>query len=181
MDIVIRERSAADLSKGMDIRDCFIVDSILDVTYKDQCFGYTVREIPAYTKTYGGEAMTDDEYSEYIDNPDGIIYLALLQDHVVGEIILKKNWNHYAIVEDIKVDESYRRYGIGRKLIDQAKYWAKAGGMPGLMLETQTNNVRACKFYESCGFAIGGMDLYLYKGAEPHHNETAIFWYFLFE
>ena len=36
--------------------------------------------------------------------------------------------------------------------------------MPGIMLETQNNNVAACKFYEKCGFVIGGFDFLVYKG-----------------
>ena len=36
--------------------------------------------------------------------------------------------------------------------------------MPGIMLETQNNNVAACKFYEKCGFVIGGFDFLGYKG-----------------
>jgi streptothricin acetyltransferase len=53
--------------------------------------------------------------------------------------------------------------------------------MPGMMLETQTNNVGACKLYESCGFQIGGIDSFLYKGLGRDPHEVAIFWYLLFD
>jgi len=49
------------------------------------------------------------------------------------------------------------------------------------MLETQSNNVAACKFYASCGFVIGGVDLHLYQGLHPQSDEIAIFWYLIFE
>lgn len=55
----------------------------------------------------------------------------------------------------------------------------KDGGMAGIMLETQNNNVRACKFYESCGFVIGGFDSYFYKGLDNESDEIAIYWYLL--
>jgi streptothricin acetyltransferase len=82
----------------------------------------------------------------------------------VGQIVIKRNWNKYAYVEDIKVDKHYRGHGIGKKLIEQARRWVKDGGMTGIMLETQSNNVRACRFYESCGFVIGGFDSYVTGG-----------------
>jgi ribosomal protein S18 acetylase RimI-like enzyme len=49
------------------------------------------------------------------------------------------------------------------------------------MLETQNNNVRACYFYESCGFRIGGFDNLLYRGLDPDTDEVAIYFYFQFE
>ena len=36
-----------------------------------------------------------------------------------------KNWNHYAYIEDITVDKKYRTLGVGKRLVDQAKQWAK--------------------------------------------------------
>jgi len=50
--------------------------------------------------------------------------------------------------------------------------------MPGIMLETQNNNVKACRFYESCGFVIGGVDFHVYKGIDPDSREAAVYWYY---
>lgn len=111
------------------------------------------------------------------------VYLAFIENRAApaGQITLSPNWNNYALIEDLSVDVSCRRSGIGRKLIDQAITWARAAGMKGIMLETQNNNVKACLFYESCGFRIGGMDACLYKGLDLRHRETALFWYLLFD
>lgn len=107
--------------------------------------------------------------------------MACAGNQAVGLIVLKRNWNNYALVEDIAVDKQFRGHGIGRKLIEQAKRWAKNGGMPGIMLETQSHNVSACKFYQSCGFEIGGFDLRLYQGIHQNSDEAAIFWYLIFD
>ena len=53
--------------------------------------------------------------------------------------------------------------------------------MPGIMLETQNNNVAACKFYEKCGFVIGGFDFLIYKGLDMKNDEVAMYWYFHFK
>lgn len=165
----IRKMTAHDLGCKLEINDAFIVDSFLEFVIKDQTIRYTVQAVEPYEKSYTVELAQDGEeedYSNYIDNPDQSVYLAFVESHPqpVGQIVLKRNWNHYAYIEDIKVDSSFRRHGVGRALIEQAKHWARGNGMPGIMLETQNNNVKACLFYESCGFIIGGIDLNLYKG-----------------
>lgn len=167
-----------------DIDNSFTVDSILVLSLTGRQISFTVKEIPAYTKNYAKKHSNEeagDDYSGYIDSPDRIVYLACIDNHAAGCIVLRRNWNKYAFIEDIAIDKNYRGYGIGRKLIEQAKQWTKKGGMPGIMLETQNNNVSACKFYESCGFVIGGIDLHLYQGIHEHNDEIALFWYLLFE
>lgn len=185
MHIFIRELMAGEQDKQIDLDGSFTVDSTLVLSLIGQRIEYTVKEMPSYKKNYSEneklEETVDTDHSRYIDNPDHIKYLAFVGNQVVGQIMLKRNWNKYAYVEDIEVDKHYRRYGVGRKLIEQAKRWAKASGLSGIMLETQSNNVRACKFYESCGFVIGGFDFHIYKGIDKQSNEIAIYWYFLFE
>ena len=56
------------------------------------------------------EEDTIEDYSNYIGNPHQIIYIALVNNQVVGQIVLKRNWNKFAYVEDIKVDKQYRGY-----------------------------------------------------------------------
>ncbi|MBP1701359.1 MAG: acetyltransferase [Chloroflexi bacterium] len=58
--------------------------------------------------------------------------------------------------------------------------WAKARGFPGIMLETQNNNVAACRLYERTGMQLGGFDKYLYKGITPDTEEIALYWYLIF-
>lgn len=172
MDILIREAAVGDEDQMINLDGSFIVDSILVLSLTGQRIEYTVKEILSYKKSYADEPFVEGTIPGYIGNPDQIGYLAIAENQVVGRILLKRNWNKYAYVEDIRVDARYRRYGIGRKLIEQAKRWAKDGGMPGIMLETQNNNVRACKFYESCGFVIGGFDSYVYRGLDKQSDET---------
>lgn len=49
--------------------------------------------------------------------------------------------------------------------------------LPGVMLETQDNNVGACRLYEACGFEIGGFDRKLYRGIADVGEEVAVYWY----
>jgi hypothetical protein len=73
-------------------------------------------------------------------------------------------------------------WGAGRFL-----GWFGWGGMcgcwgpAGLALETQDNNLQACRFYQRMGFRLEGDNTMLYKNfRKPVRDETALFWYLLF-
>lgn len=53
-----------------------------------------------------------------------------------------------AWVEDLAVDPSYRSRGIGKRLLDEAKEWARARGARRLGLESAVSRVDAHRFYE---------------------------------
>lgn len=183
MDILIREMMNGDQNKCADLDASFIVDSALVLSVKDQKVSYTVEAVSSYRKSYQddpSEEITSNDYMSYINNPNQIIFLAFAGNHLIGQVKVKRNWNEYAHLEDLHVDSRYRRHGVGRKLIAKVKKWALYKGIPGLMLETQNTNVRACKFYESLGFVIGGFDFYVYKNVQPI-DETAIYWYLMLD
>lgn len=133
-------------------------------------------------KSYQDEEDEEDEEAdclEYIDNTDKIIYLYYQDDKCVGKVKLRKNWNRYAYIEDIAVCKDFRGQGIGSALINISIEWAKHKNLHGLMLETQDNNLIACKFYHNCGFKIGSVDTMLYANFE-NNFEKAVFWYLRF-
>lgn len=149
----------------------------------DQKVSYTIKKIPCYTKSYQDDPTEDisnqDDWS-YMNNPDQAIFLAFVKNELAGKVVVRRNWNAFASIEDIHVDRSYRRLGVGRRLVEKAKQWVMDQDLAGIMLETQNTNVRACKFYESLGFVIGGFDFCVYKGIQST-EETAIYWYLLFD
>ena len=115
------------------------------------------------------------DYAAYIDNPDKTIYLAYSGSECIGQIVLRKDWNRYAFIEDICVAQSARGQGVGTGLIQKAVQWAEDSGMKGLALETQDNNLLACRFYAKCGFVIGAVNTMLYRNFD--NEESAVFWY----
>lgn len=132
-----------------------------------------------YSRTYDADTY---DYNEYIENPDKAIFLAYSDDACVGQIVLKTDWNKYALVEDICVSNAARGKGIGTALLQKAITWAKERRLSGLALETQDINLLACRFYAKCGFVIGGVNSMLYKNFEkPWCDEVAIYWYLKFE
>jgi streptothricin acetyltransferase len=177
MNITIEEISTRNI-KDMNRYDGeFIIDSKLTLRLENDEILYSVISLPATKKRYD---VDDADYTAYIDKDDKVVFLAYVDGQIAGQIILRKNLNRYAYVEDISVDVRFRRRGIGAQLISKAKGWAEKHRLNGIMLETQNNNVSACKFYESCGFHLGGFDTHLYKGLDPQTDEIALYWYWLF-
>lgn len=131
MNLLIRELEVDDLDNLPEIDDSFIVNSrlILSLSKVNRRIEYTVEDVPSYEKSYLQNNNEELACNEYINKPNQVIYIALLHNQIIGFIVLKKNWNHYAYIEDIKVDKKYRSLGVGRRLIEQAKQWAKESNM----------------------------------------------------
>jgi len=128
---------------------------------------------------YEKEIPIDDvDASTFIDSEEKVIFLAEVDGKPAGQIKLITWWNGYAYIDDLIVNPEFRGLSVGRALMDEAIQWSKERRFPGVMLETQDDNVAACKLYESCGFVLGGFDQYTLKNFKP--NETALFWYLIF-
>ncbi len=176
MQIRLDKLSNANVSDVNRADGTFLVDSVLDVEqalFKD-VFRYV--KVSSYEKRYPDDHFDADEYMR---SKDKDIYVCYVEKRVAGQLVMRKNWNNYAYIEDIRVDRDFRRLGIGRKLLEKAVDWASGKRLAGVMCETQNNNVGACELYRNCGFKLGGVDRLLYKGLNPETSEIALYWYYL--
>lgn len=175
MDIVkINQLNRKDINKA---NQPFEIIGRIKPTFADGIWTYTeeLYEHP-YRKLYPNDPH---DYDDYLNNPDKTIFFAYSGKDCVGQIILKKDWNNYCLIEDLCVAQSARGQGIGSALIQKAAEWAKHSGLQGLSLETQDNNLSACRFYAKCGFTIGAVNTMLYRNLGS--EEFAVFWYLRFE
>ena len=138
---------------------------------------WEISPVEPYSKNYG---IDSQEFCDYRDAADSTVLVAWLEDRAVGHVVLSKHWNGFAHVDELAVDISARRNGVARALLYVAQFWSRKQDLPGIMLETQNNNLAACKLYERCGFVVGGVDHMRYRGIDPQTREAAIFWYLLF-
>ena len=51
-------------------------------------------------------------------------------------------------------------------------------GLRGIVLEAQTNNLAACRFYQAMGFKLCGLDDHFYSNDDMGAKEVAIFWWY---
>ena len=171
--VEINRQNLSDINKANQPFE--IIGKIIPI-FVDGIWSYTEEIYEHHTmKSYPVE---NQDYAAYINNPNKAIFLAYYGAECVGQIILKRDWNRYAFIEDICVAKLTRGQGIGTDLIQKAIEWAKKSNLKGLALETQDNNIPACRFYAKCGFVIGAVNTMLYRNFD--NGEFAVFWYLPF-
>lgn len=183
MEITIRKIDPQESPQTKFFSRKSLVKSRLLLAIESERLTYTIVPVePPYERDYAAE---DVDYG--FDEAGATVFFAEIvgAQHAVpllaGQIKMMKWWNRFGYVEDIVVNPEYRGLGIGRKLLERGIQWAREQGHPGVMLETQDDNVPACRLYESCGFVLGGFDRNVYKAINPDTRETALYWYLIFE
>jgi len=176
--IEVKPAKPADL-KALAARDfSFTITLVAAGPFHGPQVTHTAAPVTPYVKSYGFDA---GELAEYLTGDDQALFVAhAAPAGPVGYLAVVEDWNDYALVDDFAVDADYRGAGIARALMQAAAAWAKARKLAGLRIETQSNNVAACHFYENCGFVLGGYDRYLYAALQPGTEEVALFWYLPF-
>ena len=176
MNITIRQMDSHSFHQVDSFERNSMVNSHLMLHIQDNKISYSIVPVEPYEKVLDVDA---EDYTTFIDNPQKVIFFADVDGKPTGQIKVIPWWNKFACVEELVVDTNFRGWGVGSALMNRATEWAKQRGFPGLMLETQDNNVPACKFYEKCGFVLGGFDLYAYKNLD-NPSEIALYWYLVF-
>jgi ribosomal protein S18 acetylase RimI-like enzyme len=175
MEITIRKQRPGEPSQTRSFSRKSIVTSRLVLAIKNEKLTYTIVSVEPYERDVQVE---DTDYG--FDDSGPTIFFAKAQGRLAGRIKLLKWWNQFAYVEDLVVNPEYRGMHIGRALLEHGIQWARENSFPGVMLETQDDNVPACTLYKSCGFALCGFDRNVYKAIHPSTRETALYWYLMF-
>lgn len=92
----------------------------------------------------------------YIDNSD--IYIASIEEKVVGEYVLTKIDQNTIELKNIAVDEKYQGKGIGKQLVLDAIKKAKEVGFKTIEVGTGNSSFSQLALYQKCGFRITGVD-----------------------
>ena len=121
--------------------------------YKEEVFKEDrVKEMTFPNENYNFEKMND------------YVFIGAYENNIcVGLAILTETFDSSLFLYDLKVNKSFRRKGIGKKLIEFSYQYALNHNYPGLFTIAQDNNLDACLFYLSCGFEIGGLDTKTYE------------------
>lgn len=90
-------------------------------------------------------------------NRESVVWVAGKGDRMVGftqlypsfsSVSMKPIW----ILNDLFVDENYRKQGIARALMRAAENFARETGAVRIVLSTQVSNLAARSLYESLGY-----------------------------
>lgn len=155
----------------------FTVRGYASVRVGEPVAAWPVTEVIPYEKNYGVDSL---EFSERRMSGDSTVLVAWLGEEAVGHVVLRAHGNGFAHIDELAVDIPARRNGVARSLLESACRWSQSRRLAGIMLETQNNNLDACRLYEDFGFVVGGVDHLCYRGIDPQTREVAIFWYLIF-
>ncbi len=81
----------------------------------------------------------------------GKVFVATLKGQVIGYISLGRRV-FALMIDSIIVGRNHQRKGVGRKLVEKAKEYAKTQGFHVVRTDTGTFMEYAIKFYLACGF-----------------------------
>lgn len=134
-------------------------------------FEFIIKEKPlSYTKIWETTSEDLEELNTIIRQ--GNSFGAFINDELAGWIICEhRTWNNSFYIENILIDEKYRRQGIGIMLIKSAIKEARKLNSRVIELEAQNTNYPAIQFYRRMGFNITGLNTRLYENAD----EIALF------
>ncbi len=96
--------------------------------------------------------------SEALSDEKAFLFVARAGAKVIGFVLAEcaiKPWltkPNVCSIENICVDENYRRQGIGRALVERVRAACEEKGVHQLTLGVFCANKNAIPFYEACGF-----------------------------
>ena len=123
-----------------------------------------------FYKKLSGPGLAEQFIKARLSNNESVIFVALDGDLPIGftqlypkysSVSAVKNW----ILNDLYVEPSYRKQGIGEALIKTAMDFAKGDGATYVQLETAVDNCTAQSLYEGIGFEkqAPDTDFFLYR------------------
>ena len=106
----------------------------------------------------------------------GHAFGAFVDEACVGIALCEPHtWNAGLFIHEFRIAPSFQRMGIGRALMAAVEEHARAEGMRRVVLETQTTNVPAIRFYRALGFTLDAVDISLYSNDDLARGEVAVF------
>lgn len=181
---LIRPMTEDDIARLVEIRPGFTSPTTLVVEKTGSGIEVTWRLVERllpqpYDKGHGYDfdPQEREQISERFRRGDGLHLVVEAEGRIAGILdIVPQEWNHTVWLWNIMLDEAIRGQGVGRELFQRGVKWARKMGYRALVLETQTNNVPACKFYAALGCEIEGIRDMYYTNRDIERGEVAIFW-----
>ena len=140
------------------------VDDLADLV---RLYRHLVGDDPTHQATSGNDSA--DLLGHILDQPGRVLLIATLDDQVVGtaDLVIVANLTHlgrpWGAVENVVVDETVARQGVGRSLMEAVLEHCRAAGCFKVQLLSRKDRAGAHRFYEALGFEplAEGYRLYL--------------------
>ena len=182
MKIEMNQPSKVLLTKYDELSITFTANTVFELKHVDGFnLSFKEVEVPEFTKDFDVHEKPSDLLNTF-DISNWKVITVYKEDILVGgailayqtkEINMLEGRDDLVVVWDIRINSDYRRLGIGKMIFDYIKEWAMTNNVTRIKVESQNNNVKACKFYESQGGTISNINKYIYK---EYPEEIQIIW-----
>ena len=164
---------AGDDVRGKELVFRYVTTGYYDVSCTARPEGWTITlERRPFSEPVERQ-FTDTLLSDWLEAPQ--VYAAMVGGAVRGYLELShEQWNNRMRISNIWVKEGHRRLGVGPALMAKAEESARAAGARSLVLETQSCNEPAIRFYLRQGFALAGLDLTAYSQSDVDRREVRL-------
>jgi ribosomal protein S18 acetylase RimI-like enzyme len=110
---------------------------------------------------------TEDELREIVTSPATLLFIARVDDAVVGALTLvlfRLPTGMRAWIEDVVVDDAARGHGVGAALNEAAIAIAGERGARSIDLTSRPSREAANRLYKRLGFVARNTNVYRYEG-----------------
>jgi GNAT superfamily N-acetyltransferase len=129
---------------------------------------YHVRAVPDRLQDLG--KLEDQDWTrlhqalrDIFANQDAVIFLVEGSGEIIGlaEVYYRQDDeanplivpHKYAYLQSLMVSEPYRKMGVGKKLMEAARQWAREKGATEMRLDVWEFNQGTIRFYEKTGYS----------------------------
>lgn len=155
---------------GKEFKVCYQTNGYYDIV--PDKLGFKIQYVPF--ETCVSRSFTDEFFGEWLDNPTA--YGAFEDEKLIGFVEgAIEQWNNRFRISNICIfEQTTRNSGIGTALMQTILVEAIKTNARMVVLETQSCNENAIRFYKKMGFDIIGFDLYSYSNKDPQKHEIRI-------
>jgi len=184
--IEIRKQSIQDLHRYGNITISFTADERFKIKWLNNGLDGIQFNEESIIPPLKIDFDLDENPSQWAEKWDiehwGIFTAYVNNIHVGGAIVAYDTPGVYmlesrpdlACLWDIRVTQEWRRYGVGTALFQHVVSWLQHTPCNRLKIETQNNNVKACRFYAKQKCQLGGI---IPSPTKIDPEEFTLFWY----
>ena len=120
-----------------------------------------LQERPEEFKELSAEDIRSS-FSHVLSQESAEIFVCINEEQIVGDVLVRvvtppenpvRKLRTILYVDQIDVNEGYRRKGVGKLLLDTAKEYATEKGLDHIVLDIWNFNSRGVSFFRSQGFS----------------------------
>ncbi|MBC2601628.1 GNAT family N-acetyltransferase [Puniceicoccus vermicola] len=173
-EVELNEQPEAVLEAYARITSYFRYSVILDAVIPERGLGDIIlreRTIPEKEKNYDAIEPPIQWARSWDLTKWGVFHALVGGEHVGGCLVaydtegvhMLEGRSDLSVLWDIRVSSQHRGQGIGSQLFSQALRWSKSRGCKKMKIETQNNNLGACRFYARMGCSLQSINRFHYQ------------------